>query len=600
MRTLRFPQLSPAARKLTITIVAVLVITVGSSGSLSAADPYAADPLGLFADYDETSHYATRPERIEVFICRPHYPDHTLDQLVDYLNNDSGLLEFWSSLSNGEYDLRFVKGSTLTSGSGSCWMRAETEGSRRHTAAYVAAEVAGTAKPGRSGPLFSRTWGGTFGNGRFFTHYFETRPDFTYGWVSSISGGIGTILNWPRSFTGVSGTEGYAQVDNPMDLRSGANWVRDTSLDDDRFTSIKNEHYTSHNIGTVTANRYAAGWIDPSDVHIYRGGTDLVTLHPGWETGTQMLVIPSGEQGRFLTMGVRVAKRHDAGIVKEGVEAYIIDQTPGASQFGGACDDRPCAALHRRTIPYPHDTERKIHWGLSMPADPTRHVSQPGDYFAVFDHVAINVIERVGDAYLVAVTGRPTPDGPPPSTPDPVTDSGTFADDDGSAHEPDIEHIVSLGITRGCATGPARYCPDRSVTRAEMAAFLIRALGEPHPRPTIPNTYGDVPAGEWYTPFVVRVAELGIDTGSGTTWEPDRALTRLEMARWLTEAFPHIHPAVSPIGLFGDVPQSQWSLAEGLYRAGITRGCTTRPLRYCPDRSVTRAEMASFLVRSLP
>ena len=35
---------------------------------------------------------------------------------------------------------------------------------------------------------------------------------------------------------------------------------------------------------------------------------------------------------------------------------------------------------------------------------------------------------------------------------------------------------IAAGITAGCATVPLRYCPNRSVTRAQMATFLHRAL----------------------------------------------------------------------------------------------------------------------------
>jgi len=42
-----------------------------------------------------------------------------------------------------------------------------------------------------------------------------------------------------------------------------------------------------------------------------------------------------------------------------------------------------------------------------------------------------------------------------------------------------IMRLVAEGITSGCATSPAQYCPDASVTRAEIAVFLIRAFGLP-------------------------------------------------------------------------------------------------------------------------
>jgi hypothetical protein len=38
-----------------------------------------------------------------------------------------------------------------------------------------------------------------------------------------------------------------------------------------------------------------------------------------------------------------------------------------------------------------------------------------------------------------------------------------------------IEALAASGITIGCAVG--QYCPDQPVTRAQMAAFLARALG---------------------------------------------------------------------------------------------------------------------------
>jgi hypothetical protein len=54
----------------------------------------------------------------------------------------------------------------------------------------------------------------------------------------------------------------------------------------------------------------------------------------------------------------------------------------------------------------------------------------------------------------------------------------TFEDDNGSVHETDIEAIAVAGITRGCnPPSDDRFCPDDSLTRGEMATFLVRALG---------------------------------------------------------------------------------------------------------------------------
>ena len=52
------------------------------------------------------------------------------------------------------------------------------------------------------------------------------------------------------------------------------------------------------------------------------------------------------------------------------------------------------------------------------------------------------------------------------------------------------------------------------MTRAQMAAFLLRATGEPNPQPAVSNPYEDVADGVWYTNYVLRFAQLG----SGSVW----------------------------------------------------------------------------------
>jgi len=60
-----------------------------------------------------------------------------------------------------------------------------------------------------------------------------------------------------------------------------------------------------------------------------------------------------------------------------------------------------------------------------------------------------------------------------------LADRGTasFVDDDGSLFEADIEKLASAGITFGCnPPDNDRFCPDDPVTRGQMAAFLHRAV----------------------------------------------------------------------------------------------------------------------------
>ncbi len=55
-----------------------------------------------------------------------------------------------------------------------------------------------------------------------------------------------------------------------------------------------------------------------------------------------------------------------------------------------------------------------------------------------------------------------------------------------------------------------------------------------------------------------------------------------------------------PVGLFADVGTDGFAadFIEDLYRRGITGGCATDPLRYCPDNPNLRGEMAVFLTKT--
>ena len=85
--------------------------------------------------------------------------------------------------------------------------------------------------------------------------------------------------------------------------------------------------------------------------------------------------------------------------------------------------------------------------------------------------------------------------------------AGAFWDDDGNPHEPMIEAIAAEGITNGCGTG--QYCPDRAVTRAEMATFIARAFDLPDAGPAgFVDTGGSVHAAD-----IDKLASSGVTTG---------------------------------------------------------------------------------------
>ena len=327
----------------------------------------------------------------------------------------------------------------------------------------------------------------------------------------------------------------------------------------------------------IAVHRYAAGWIDPANVAIHpQGKAHIYELQPPGTGGTQMLVLRDPQFGVMITLGARVAKGYDSDIPKEGVEAYKVDQftrriqpTPPAELIGVTGENL--------------DDETKA--GL------TQHVHSVGEVFEV-GTATVEVLERSGDNFKVRVVDTVEP-----------SFAGRFSDDDGSAHEGNIEAIAARGVTLGCSpTYPDRFCPQRVITRAQMMAFLARALGVADGAATLTSRFADVSAGSWYSSYLERLADLGVaEPYEDGTFRPSEPLSRSDMAVFLTRAFSHISAVSEPTGAFEDVPADAAYAAEveAVLAAGVTQGCSAEPMRYCPDESVTRAQMASFLTRAL-
>ena len=71
------------------------------------------------------------------------------------------------------------------------------------------------------------------------------------------------------------------------------------------------------------------------------------------------------------------------------------------------------------------------------------------------------------------------------------------------------------------------------------------------------------------------------------------------MAWFLVRAIDSLEPVAEPVGLFEDIEDPDlMPAAEALYSVGVTKGCGVEPPIYCPNQSVNRQEMASFLTRA--
>src|SRR5688572_4295973 len=100
-----------------------------------------------------------------------------------------------------------------------------------------------------------------------------------------------------------------------------------------------------------------------------------------------------------------------------------------------------------------------------------------------------------------------------------------------------VEDFKERGITSGC--GNNLFCPYESITRAQIAVFIIRSLGEfDPPFPTV-QRFDDVPPTHPFYRFIDRLAALGITDGCGSNnFCPDDVVLRGQMARLTIRAFP--------------------------------------------------------------
>ncbi|MUV13734.1 hypothetical protein GN331_05870 [Lysobacter sp. HX-5-24] len=169
-----------------------------------------------------------------------------------------------------------------------------------------------------------------------------------------------------------------------------------------------------------------------------------------------------------------------------------------------------------------------------------------------------------------------------------------------------IRRVFAAGITSGCSAAPARYCPTAVVKRDQMAIFLLRGMhgGSFQPPGVTTSSFADIPQGFWAISWVEALVNEGITSGCGVNpaqYCPAGSVTRAQMAVFLLRAkygAAFVPPAAT--GRFADVPTNYWAAAwiEALADEGITGGCAASPARYCPETAVTRDQMAVFLTRT--
>jgi hypothetical protein len=162
-----------------------------------------------------------------------------------------------------------------------------------------------------------------------------------------------------------------------------------------------------------------------------------------------------------------------------------------------------------------------------------------------------------------------------------------------------IENVFHNQVTAGCGSG--NYCPGDSVTRAQMAVYLLKAEhGPAYAPPACAGVFPDVACPSQFADWIEQLFLEGITGGcGGGNYCPANPVTRAQMSAFLLKT-EHGSQYVPPpcAGIFGDVacPSLFADWIERLAAESITAGCGGGD--YCPANPNTRGQMAAFVVKT--
>ena len=217
-------------------------------------------------------------------------------------------------------------------------------------------------------------------------------------------------------------------------------------------------------------------------------------------------------------------------------------------------------------------------------------------------HAAISAadIASIGTADVSVFT--PAPGGGTSATVVATIDLPFLDVPPGAFARAEIGAVFNAGVTAGC--GLHVYCPTSAVTRAQMAVFLLKAsLGSSYtPPPATGGVFADVGASDFAAAWIEDLYARGVTGGCATNplrYCPDSSVTRAQMAVFLLKAehgSSYTPPACT--GEFGDdaCPSLFADWIEQLAAEGVTAGCGNG--NYCPESPVNRAQMAVFLTKT--
>jgi hypothetical protein len=181
-----------------------------------------------------------------------------------------------------------------------------------------------------------------------------------------------------------------------------------------------------------------------------------------------------------------------------------------------------------------------------------------------------------------------------PSTPASARPVNSFVDDDNSRFEPFIETAKESGLVAGC-NPPAndRVCPHQLITRGNMAIMVARALGVSAKGKDHFTDDNGHPAESSINGITESGVLMGCEKGQVC---PNRLITRGEMAAMIARAFPT--KAKPNPGKYSDIADSAFKEPLSLLAAqgGLMACDQPTNQRLCPDSAVQKDEAVYAVV----
>ncbi|MFH5183588.1 S-layer homology domain-containing protein [Paenibacillus sp. TAB 01] len=177
----------------------------------------------------------------------------------------------------------------------------------------------------------------------------------------------------------------------------------------------------------------------------------------------------------------------------------------------------------------------------------------------------------------------------------------SFADMNGHWAQQEIELLANKRIVEGQPDG--QFAPNDSITRAEFAELLVRALGLPEA--TSQPSFSDVDSASWFSGAVGAARQAGLIDGYGDgTFQPDAHITREQMAVMIGRALAYAGKSPEAdsgmLQTFADGSDIAGWAADAAAQAagtGIIQGMAGAA--FAPEAEASRAQSAVMLQRML-